>query len=152
MQQEYHFEMKHTDVIHDSLKGVLYLSVGLLRDDDGSIAVFLYHGLRAEGKAICADPKPSPATGGNRFPPLDHRGRVILNLRLLLWHRGMSPLRLQNTHAHTNTYRLYTHTGRFLTPTKQGNTFHTEKEREGETNREGGAPEPQLLLDFDVWK
>lgn len=62
----------------------------------------------------------------------------------------MSPLRLQNTHAHTNTYRLYTHTGRFLTPTKQGNTFHTEKEREGETNREGGAPEPQLLLDFDV--
>lgn len=76
--------MKHTDVIHDSLKGVLCLSVGLLRDDDGSIVVFLYHGLRAEGKAICADLKPSPATGGNRFPPLDHRGRVILNLRLLL--------------------------------------------------------------------
>lgn len=68
----------------EQLPLVRSLSNGLLSDDDGSIAVILHHRLRAEGKAISSDPGPSPATGGNRFPPLDHRGHVILNLRLLL--------------------------------------------------------------------
>lgn len=40
--------------------------------------------LRAEGKTINSDPGPSPTTGGNQFPPSDHRGHVILNVRLLL--------------------------------------------------------------------
>ena len=109
-----------------------------------SITLVLHHRLRAEGKPISSDPRPSPAAGGNRFPPLDHRGPVILNLRLLLWHRGMSPLRLWNTHTNTHTHthkhtnsgcthtHTHTHRGRFLTPTKQGNTFLRERKRERE--------------------
>lgn len=46
---------------------------------------------------------PNQPLGGNPFPPSDHRGHVILNLRLLLWHAGMSPLRLSNTHTHRHT-------------------------------------------------
>ena len=108
--------------------------------------MFLHHGLRAEGKAISSDLRPSPATGGNRFPPLDHRGRVILNLRLLLWHGGMSPLRLPNTHTHTHTrthtHRLYTQRGRFLMPTKKGNTFLSR----------GGKRAPATQLLHPLWR
>lgn len=63
---------------------VARLSIGLLRDDDGTIPVFSHHVLRAEGKTINSDPGPSPTTGGNQFPPSDHHGHVILNMRLLL--------------------------------------------------------------------
>lgn len=78
-----------------------------------------------------------PATWGNRFPPSDHRGRVILNLRLLLWHGGMSPLRLQDTHTHTHTF---IHTWREISHAYQTGKYIPQRESRGER-----APAAQLL-------
>lgn len=122
-----------------SFTGVLcipHLSIQFLRDYYRSITLFLHHRLRAEGKTIISDPRPSAATGGNQFPPLDHRGCVILNLRLLLWHGGMSPLRIQNTHSHaqTHTFRLHTHTN---SHTYQTEKYIPQREREKEIGWRG---------------
>lgn len=90
-----------------------------------------------------------PLARGNRFPPLDHRNRVILNLRVLLWHAGMSPLRLQNTH--TNTYRLYTQKEISHAYEMGKNTFHTGGRREERRLLQPNSCHPLWCLKVVGW-